>query len=51
MNRIRHAYLEMVPGLAPYFSTSRYDDAIGVLEVYGRAAVDGIDVRRACSTG
>jgi len=35
MNRIRHAYLEMNPGLAPYFSTSRFDDAIGVLEAYG----------------
>ena len=35
MNRIRHAYLEIGPGLAPYFSTSRYDDAASVLEIYG----------------
>ena len=34
MNRIRHAYLEMVPTLAPYFSVSQYDDADSVLEVY-----------------
>jgi hypothetical protein len=26
MNRIRHAYLEIEPGLEPYFITSRYDD-------------------------
>ncbi len=35
MNRIRHAYLEMVPTLEPYFSTSQYDDLVGVLSVYG----------------
>jgi hypothetical protein len=32
MNRIRHAYLELEPGLEPYFVTSRYDDAPGVLQ-------------------
>ncbi len=41
MNRIRHAYHEMVPGLEPYFSTSRYDDVRGVFEVYGNAAEIG----------
>ncbi|HKG55890.1 MAG TPA: hypothetical protein VKA85_01435 [Candidatus Limnocylindrales bacterium] len=35
MNRLRHAYLEMVPSLEPYFSTSPYDDALGVLAIYG----------------
>ena len=29
MNRIRHAYLEMVPGLAPYFIASDRDDLAG----------------------
>jgi len=31
MNRIRHAYLELEPGLEPYFVTSRYDDDLGIL--------------------
>ena len=35
MNRLRHAYLEMVPGLEPYFSTSPHDDLMGVLAIYG----------------
>jgi hypothetical protein len=35
MNRIRHAYREMVPGLEPYFVTSFHDDARGVLGAYG----------------
>ena len=35
MNRIRHAYREMVPGLEPYFITSFHDDARGVLATYG----------------
>jgi hypothetical protein len=35
MNRLRHAYLEMVPTLEPYFSTSRHDDLRSVLAVYG----------------
>jgi hypothetical protein len=37
MNRIRHAYLEMVPELEPYFVTSRYDDIAGVLATSGAA--------------
>jgi hypothetical protein len=32
MNRIRHAYLDLAPELAPYFVTSRYDDDRGVLQ-------------------
>jgi len=35
MNRIRHAYREMVPGLEPYFVASFHDDARGVLALYG----------------
>jgi hypothetical protein len=35
MNRIRHAYLEMVPELEPYFLMSHYDDAAGVLASSG----------------
>jgi hypothetical protein len=35
MNRLRHAYLEMVPSLEPYFSSSPYDDLPGVLSIYG----------------
>lgn len=35
MNRLRHAYLEMVPSLEPYFSTSPHDDLPGVLSIYG----------------
>lgn len=35
MNRIRHAYREMVPGLEPYFITGFHDDALGVLATYG----------------
>ena len=34
MNRIRHAYREMVPGLEPYFITGFHDDARGVLAAY-----------------
>lgn len=38
MNRIRHAYREMVPGIEPYFVTSFNDDALGVLATYGEVA-------------
>jgi hypothetical protein len=31
MNRIRNAYLQLAPELEPYFVTSKYDDAAGVL--------------------
>ncbi len=31
MNRIRNAYLQLVPELEPYFVASRYDDEAGVL--------------------
>jgi hypothetical protein len=32
MNRIRSAYLDLVPDLEPYFVTSRYDDHAGILK-------------------
>ena len=35
MNRIRHAYLEMEPSLAPYFVTSAHDDEAGFLTTVG----------------
>jgi hypothetical protein len=38
MNRLRHAYLEMVPTLDGYLSASPYDDAGSVLSVYGTTA-------------
>lgn len=38
MNRIRNAYLEIAPGLEPYFISSRYDDVLGVLSTYGEPA-------------
>lgn len=35
MNRIRHAYVELSPGVAPYFMTGHHDDVGSVLSVYG----------------
>jgi len=35
MNRIRHAYLEMVPELEPYFITTQYDDMPGIMLTLG----------------
>ena len=35
MNRLRHAYLELVPELEPYFTTGQYDDLAGILESLG----------------
>lgn len=37
MNRIRHAYREMVPGIEPYFSTPFHDDVTSILQAYGSA--------------
>ena len=37
MNRLRHAYLEMVPGLEQYVSQAHHDDLASVLGVYGPA--------------
>jgi hypothetical protein len=35
MNRLRHAYFEIVPGLEPYFITNGYDDFESVMTFYG----------------
>ena len=35
MNRLRHAYHEIVPGLEDYFITSKYDDFDSVIGFYG----------------
>ncbi len=35
MNRIRHAYLEIAPGLEPYFVTGHHDDEQGLDQTYG----------------
>jgi hypothetical protein len=37
MNRLRHAYLEMVPSIERYFVTSQYDDFASVAAFYGPA--------------
>jgi hypothetical protein len=34
MNRLRHAYLTMAPGLEPFFTTSRHDDERGIATTY-----------------
>ncbi len=41
MNRIRHAYREMVPGIEPYFVSGFHDDARGVLAAYGDITSSG----------
>lgn len=38
MNRLRHAYLELAPELAPYFITEHRDDLDSVMESYGAGA-------------
>jgi len=35
MNRLRHAYLEIAPDLAPYFTTGHHDDIAGILTSIG----------------
>jgi hypothetical protein len=35
MNRLRHAYLELYPELAPHFTASPYDDLPGALQTLG----------------
>jgi hypothetical protein len=35
MNRIRHAYLEIGPGLAPYFISGATDDSAGLEKTFG----------------
>src|SRR6185437_15708649 len=42
MNRLRHAYGEMVPGLEPYVIGSRYDDFDSVASFYGPVAMGAL---------
>ena len=35
MNRLRHAYLDLAPELAPYFVTAHHDDLAGVMRTHG----------------
>lgn len=35
MNRIRHAYVDISPGVAPYFAMGYHDDPESVLAIYG----------------
>ncbi len=35
MNRLRHAYVELVPGLEHYLVTGYHDDEAGLLQTYG----------------
>jgi hypothetical protein len=34
MNRLRHAYLQLEPGLEPYFTTGHHDDEQGLVTTY-----------------
>jgi hypothetical protein len=34
MNRVRHAYMQLEPGLEPYFTTGHHDDELGVVTTY-----------------
>ena len=42
MNRIRHAYSDMVPGIDRYFVSPIHDDATGVLSMFGTAGDDSV---------
>lgn len=41
MNRLRHAYFEIVPGLDPYFVTSAHDDINSIIALYGTSKPTG----------
>ena len=45
MNRLRHAYFELVPGLEDYFITSGYDDFESVAAFYGPAGESASTLR------
>ena len=42
MARIRHAYTEIAPVIAPYFTTPTHDDVDSVLTTYGSPATKGL---------
>ena len=35
MNRLRHAYVDLVPGIEPYLVTGYHDDMASILQTYG----------------
>jgi hypothetical protein len=39
MNRIRNAYVQIAPAVAPFLSASTHDDSAGVMETYGEPEV------------
>jgi hypothetical protein len=43
MNRLRGAYLEIDPGLAPYFITGTTEDAMGVFKTFGAEDQSNLD--------
>jgi hypothetical protein len=45
MNRLRHAYLQIEPGHAPYFTAGHHDDEHGVMATY---SVTSSSWRAAC---
>ncbi len=42
MNRLRHAYHEMLPGLEDYFVWGKHDDMRGVFAIYNAPAMSGL---------
>jgi hypothetical protein len=47
MNRLRHAYLEIAPHLAPYFTAGHHDDEQGFLTSYQLASPSALRPRAA----
>jgi hypothetical protein len=39
MNRIRNAYVQIAPSVAPFLSSGTHDDSAGVMETYGEAKI------------
>jgi hypothetical protein len=42
MGRLRHAYLELAPELAPFFVTAHHDDPASILQSYGLGFRSGL---------
>ncbi len=41
MNRIRNAYVQIVPAITPYLISGIYDDSAGVMKTYGEPEIRG----------
>ena len=39
MNRIRNAYVQIAPAVAPYLTSGTHDDSAGVMQTYGEAKI------------